>query len=96
MPDKNGKLTEADQKKAVDWLNSKTKFHNCPSCGENNWTVGPELLNFMPYTGGGLVIGGPTYPVAFIVCNSCAYIKQYMAIPMGIIGAGIKADKEND
>ena len=85
MPDQHGKLTQADKQKAINWFNTKTKNHNCPSCGENSWTVGDDLLNLMPYTGGNMIIGGPSYPTAFLVCNSCAYIRQYMAIPMGIL-----------
>lgn len=88
MPDSDGKLNAADKEKALSWLNAKAKFHNCPSCGDNNWTFGDDLLNMMPYTGGSMIIGGPTYPVAFLVCNTCAYVRQYMAIPMGMLEPG--------
>jgi hypothetical protein len=96
MPDQNGKLTAEDKMKAIEWLNSKAKFHNCPSCGANNWTVGDDLLNLLPYTGGSMLIGGPTYPVAFLVCNTCAYVRQYMAIPMGILSPSPEKADESE
>lgn len=96
MPEENGKLTQKDKTKIADWLNNKSKFHNCPSCGSNAWTLGDDLLNLMVYSGGNLVLGGPTYPVAFLVCNTCAYVRQYMAVPMGIISTSPSEGKNDD
>ena len=87
MPDSTGKLSDDEKAAVVQWLQNKTKFHQCPSCGANNWSIGDHLVNITPYTGGSLIVGGMTYPVALIVCNVCAYVRQYMAVPMGLLPA---------
>lgn len=90
MSTADGKLTDEDKSRIVKWLQTKTTIHSCPSCGSNNWTVGDDLINLMPFTGGNLIIGGPTYPAAFVVCNSCAFIKHFMAVPIGVVNAAPK------
>ena len=95
MAEPTGKLSQIDKDKIVEWVNTRSKFHNCPSCGDNNWTVGDDLLNMMPYNGGNLVLGGPAYPAAFLVCNHCAYVRQYMAVPMGLLASSSEGEREN-
>ena len=85
MPDDSGKLTPADQEKFKKWLNDKTKNHSCPVCNSNNWALGEHLLSGMVYSGGNLIVGGPAYPLAFIVCNVCSHTRQFMAVPIGLL-----------
>jgi hypothetical protein len=84
MPNADGKLTPAEIETFRLWLNQKQRNHNCEVCGENNWGLGEHLLHGQIFTGGGLVVGGTTYPQAFIVCNNCAHIRLFMAVPIGI------------
>ena len=85
MAEDRGKLSEEQKTKIVSWLNQKVKNHNCPACGTNSWAIGDHLLSNNPFMGGMLVVGGATYPTAFLVCNNCAYIRQFMAVPMGLL-----------
>lgn len=85
MQDSSGKLSQADKDKIVTWLKEKGKNHHCPVCSVNDWTVADNLLNGMVFSGGNFIVGGPSYPMAFIVCNNCAYTRHFMAVPMGII-----------
>lgn len=94
MPPTQGKLTQEDKAKVVSWLNEKAKSAHCPVCGVNDWTVGDDLLNGMVFSGGNLIVGGPAYPMAFIVCNNCAYTRQFMAIPIGLLPS--EAEGKND
>jgi len=87
MPDQNGKLTPEEKQKFVAWLNAKTKSHQCPVCDTNGWTVADHLIDARPHTGGGLVVGGTTYPSAILVCNNCAYTRQFMAVPIGLLSS---------
>ena len=89
MPSNDGVLTRAEQEKISAHLNEKGKNHNCPVCGENNWTIGEHLLNGMVHTPGSMRIGGPTYPMAFVVCRNCSYLRQFMAVPLGL-GANLE------
>ena len=96
MPDQNGKLTQADKDKFIAWMNKKAKAHHCPVCATNAWTIGDDLINALPYTGGSLVIGGPTYPLAFLVCNNCAYTRHFMAVPIGLISPSENEEGEKN
>lgn len=78
-------LSKADRSKIVDWLNTRQKFGDCPVCGTNHWTVGGHLLHGQALgANGGIIIGGSNYPMAFVVCDNCAYVRQFMAVPMGL------------
>lgn len=88
MPDANGKLTPADKQKVVDWLNKKGKTANCPVCQANSWMVGDDLINAMLFAGNNVIIGGPTYPMAILVCTNCAYTRHFMAVPIGLLPGG--------
>lgn len=50
------------QKKALDKLNEKWRNKICEVCGAGSWTLAEDLVMPMPFTGGGLTIGGPSYP----------------------------------
>lgn len=85
--DKNtGTLTAEDKKKFLDWLNSKTKNNpTCPVCSENDWSVADHLINAMAFTPNAMIIGGPTYPMAVLACNNCAFTRTFMAVPVGLV-----------
>lgn len=85
MPDKNGILTADDKDRAIAWLNDKSFRHECPVCNQNHWSIGEHLINAMPFTGTNLIIGGPSYPMMFVVCNNCAHVRHFMAIPVGLM-----------
>lgn len=95
MPDKNGILTGEERQKIVAWLNEKGVEHSCPFCNQNNWSIGDHLLSGMIHSGGGLVIGGASYPSVFTVCNNCAYTRQFMAVPIGILPAQTPEGEKN-
>jgi C4-type Zn-finger protein len=81
----SGKLSPEGKQKFVEWLNEKSKSAECPVCGTNQWNVGDDLLNLTPFTGGTLVVGGLSYPVAFISCGNCMYVRHFMAVPLGLV-----------
>jgi hypothetical protein len=84
MPGPDGTLTSTEQEQFRRWLNDRQRNHNCEVCGFNDWGIGEHLLHGQVFTGGGLVIGGATYPQAFIVCRNCAHVRLFMAVPIGI------------
>ncbi|WP_269581217.1 hypothetical protein [Roseibium sp. Sym1] len=85
MNGKTKKLSSQDKERVITWLNQKGKNHICPVCGENNWVVGDHLLNGMAFSGGKMILGGPSYPMVFILCSNCAYTRQFMAKPIGLV-----------
>jgi hypothetical protein len=40
----------------------------------------------MIHSGKSFIIGGGAeYPMAFIVCENCAYVREFMAVPIGLV-----------
>lgn len=88
MEDGRGRLSAAQKEKFVAWLDEKGKDHACPVCKTNSWSIGEHLLNgFVHVPNAGLVLTGASYPMAFVVCNNCAYTRQFMAVPIGLLDA---------
>ncbi len=86
MPAPDGLLTSEERERALAWLNSKLKGgDDCPVCKENTWALGGHLIQANIFRGGMTFIGGPSYPMAFLVCVNCAYVRHFMAVQMGII-----------
>lgn len=87
MVDDNGALSADDKQKFLNWLNQKGRINPaCPVCGSNNWTVGDHLVQNTTYNpAAGLVVGGPSYPAALLVCNTCAFTRHFMAVPIGLL-----------
>ena len=76
-------LSSEQQQKVQAWLNSKGIKVACPCCGHNNWSLG-EIISSPIMTQGGMQIGGPSVPAVQVVCNNCAYINHFAAVPMGL------------
>ena len=53
-------LTQDQKKKVENWLISKNVVHNCPSCGQRNWTIG-EIISAPTATNGNIHLGGCYY-----------------------------------
>lgn len=86
MPDTTGKLTPEDQKKVSDWLREKWKTPaNCPICGSTNWTIGDHLIQPLTFFGGGVSIGGITYPQVMVISNDCGYTRLFNAVMLGLL-----------
>lgn len=70
--------------KLQSWLNSKGVNPNCPACGHSKWTVG-DVIAAPVFAGGGFNIGGPTVPMVQVICNNCAYVRLFAAVPAGVV-----------
>ena len=79
-------LNRAAKQRFVKWLNSRTNEHNCPVCQKNDWSVGDYFMHGVLFSlrQPPAMAGGSAYPIVFLVCNHCAYIRQFMAIQAGI------------
>ncbi len=90
MPDKDGKLTEADYKLVTDWLEKFSALATpCPLCGSMNWLIGPHLVQ--PITIGGdqtlLFGGGVGYPHILLMSDKCGYTIMLNAVLVGLAKA---------
>jgi len=88
MPDKTGKLTDADLAKVVDWLSKYTPGGDakCPLCGSTEWAIGHHLLQ--PVTLGGnlnLQLAGIGYPQVALMSIPCGYTMFVNAVVAGVL-----------
>ena len=80
----SGLLTKDQKNQVADWLNTKGRCHWCPVCRENNWFTGDRFLTSSVFHEDAVRIDGVSHPQVFIVCQNCAYTRQFMAVPMGL------------
>ena len=85
MPDATGQLTGAEQQIVRTWIQTKWKNWVCPFSGDRNWNIGEHVLQLMPFTGGGLVIGGPIYPYISDSCIDCGFTFFLNALQVGVL-----------
>jgi len=76
-------LTSEQQfERIIEWFKEKNVNPTCPSCGQNQWTLGD-------------VVAAPSFdtedsnaemiPMAQLICKNCAYMRLYAAVPIGLI-----------
>lgn len=79
-------LTVDQRQKLADWINRHSKNAHCPVCMSVNWAVGEHLISGNVCSpAGGLMLGGISYPQAFVVCQTCSYVRHFMAMPIGLL-----------
>jgi len=68
-----------DRNKIAEKLKEKGALRPCHRCGQNSFTVleGFSNIHLQEDFSAGLVIGGPSVPVAHIVCNNCGAITPH-------------------
>jgi hypothetical protein len=81
----DGKLTPKARDTAVAWLNEKAPSLTCPSCGQKKFTLGEHYLASSVWHGGNMLLGGPSYPMFFVVCDNCFHTMTFSAIATGVL-----------
>lgn len=90
----NSKLSMDQRHKFESWINSKTTLiGKCPVCAERRWTLLDDILEVRPFNGGGLVVGGATYPHVGLMCTNCGNTQFINAVVSGIISEREFADE---
>lgn len=79
-----GKLSQGEKQRIADWLNRKG-VRNCSVCSANQWTIADHLVAPNTFHGGGLVLGGASYPQAMLICGNCSNTLYFNAVMMGIL-----------
>jgi len=86
MPDPSGKLTEEEKRKISDWFRERWKLPaTCPICGTMNWTIGEHLVQPLTFSGGGISVGGITYPQVMLISTDCGYTRLFNAVMLGLL-----------
>lgn len=85
-------ISERQLEKLNNWFKSKNINMSCPSCGHNAWSAADIVV--APKFERGIVIGGPAVPMIQLICNHCAYVRSYAAIPIGLLEKETQETKE--
>ena len=87
MPDKDGKLSDAE--KAATWENLNAKLSpggaQCPGCAENNWHLGDHVVT--PIAAGerlGIFGSVTAYLQILLICRNCGFTRTYSAKRLGL------------
>lgn len=86
LPDKDGKLSKEEAATVQDWIIERWKGPStCLVCESNQWTMGEHMVAPIKMTdGGGIVVGGSSYPQVMLVCSNCGYTLYFNAPLIGI------------
>lgn len=76
-----------DRTKVAEILNQKGATKPCHRCGTVKFTLLEDFSNIMMQKdmSAGLVIGGPTVPVAILVCDNCGAITFHAIGALGLL-----------
>ena len=83
-------LTPEQQKSALEKLESVWKKdisgqRKCEICGTGNWTVSQDLITpIVMSQGGGINLGGTSYPQIQVICTTCGNTKYFNAVVLKI------------
>lgn len=84
----NKYFNKEKQEKALKWLEDKwlKKDRACEVCKNTHWQLAEDLIMPLPFIGGGLTVGGNSYPSVLLICNNCGNSKFFNAVIMKIEG----------
>ncbi len=66
------------------WLQEKGVRRDCIACGSETWRVGDVVAPPPTPSGGGTVVGGPSFPLAQIICEHCGFVMHFSTVTAGI------------
>lgn len=80
-------LTTEQKQKIESWFRQKAGVlgAECPVCHTRNWSTLPDMIAPPPFHGGGMVIGGVSYPHFVLVCTNCGNSQFINAVAAGIL-----------
>lgn len=60
----------------------------CQVCKTGQYTIAPHLVTPMINQNGGVLVGGPSYPQAMLICGHCGHTRFHNVIALGVENAG--------
>ena len=93
----DGKLSPDEKQKVVEWIGQKTALiGRCEVCGERRFGVADHVVDAPIYHGGELVLGGPRYTFAMIICANCGNTRFLNAVMIGLLSGAPTSDVPPD
>ena len=83
MPDVEGKLSAEERSTVVEYLKKAGTQGNCPSCGQNAWSLQSHITS-LPAT---IKVVGQitTIPTVVLICDKCALVRLHSALAIGLV-----------
>jgi hypothetical protein len=72
-------LTHEQSHKLEQWMDSRGVNRNCPMCASGQWETG-EIVS-----GTSVDDSGNVLPMAQLICQNCAYVMLFAAMPIGLV-----------
>ena len=85
MPDKDLKLTQEEKKEIADWISKRAPDLRCSVCGQKHFVLADHVIAGFIHSGGGLALGGATYPQVMVICTNCGHTIQFNAVVIGAL-----------
>ena len=85
MPTEEGLLSLEEHDAVRKWLTERGATRPCPSCGNEQWSVGDRLALLSTWAPNGPFVIGAGYPVVVLVCSRCTFMRTHSAISIGIV-----------
>lgn len=98
MASDKGELTKEQKQQFLDWLKKRwTGDANCFVCRKSQWVTGDHFITPTAQTpGGGLVLGGISYPQVFVNCGNCGHTIYFNAMLIGLISQDVKEEEKKE
>ena len=80
-----GTLGQSQRQEFARWLQACAVRNVCPACGSGNLSILDKLVQPIPFTGGGLSVGGMAFPLAMVACGRCGNVQFYSAVLAGLV-----------
>lgn len=79
---------EITRENIINMLNERKANSPCHRCGRDNFSLLDKYSNVFinDNARGDLVIGGPTIPVAIVVCDNCGAVTFHALGALGLLG----------
>jgi hypothetical protein len=86
MPDPSGNLLPDEFQTALSWLREHWQDLSRPMHPQRptNWEIGGMIMT-LPFTGQGVVLGGPTFPLVVVTCGQCGFTALVNGIKAGLV-----------
>ncbi len=84
MPDAAGRLTDDEQQSILNYLNERAPSLRCSACGARSFQLVEHVVEYRPFSGGSLRLGGVVYPIVMLTCTNCGHFLTFSALKVGV------------
>ena len=84
MPGIDGKLTADDTSRVFSYFERTMPKAKCPLCANEDFGLAEHIVEFKPFSGGAVFVGGPSYPALLLICKTCGHMSPISSNMVGL------------